>query len=281
MEEQQKNLFIAIALTVLIMIGYQLFVMPLFEKPKPPAPVQVQTQTAPGAPAPATSPTATPGAAPNARIVGGRATAPSAAAAKPKSRAEALEESPRVRIDTPKLHGSIALIGGRLDDLRLAAYHETVDPKSPEIVLLSPLSAKDGYSIDIGWFAADESAHAPDHDTRWTVGDDHPLTPSHPVELRWDNGRGLTFTRRITVDENYLFTVTQKVENHTQTAVALFPYGSIARDWQSPQSTSYLLHEGPIGILDGKLHDGGVCFLGAINCDKYNYADVKKAPVAF
>jgi YidC/Oxa1 family membrane protein insertase len=281
MDPQQKNLFIAIALTVLIMVGYQVFVMPLFEKPKPPAPVQQQTQTAPVAPAPATSPTGTPGATPNAPSVAAPATAPSTAAAKPKSRAEALEESPRVRIDTPKLHGSIALVGGRLDDLRLDAYHETADPKSPEIVLLSPLSANDGYSIDIGWFAADESAHTPGHDTRWTVADDHALTPTHPVELSWDNGQGLTFTRRIAVDENYLFTVTQKVENHGQTAVALFPYGSIARDWRPPESISYLLHEGPIGILDGKLHDGGVCFLGAINCDKYNYADVKKGPVAF
>jgi YidC/Oxa1 family membrane protein insertase len=275
MEDQQKNLFIAIALTVLIMIGYQLFVLPLFEKPKPPAPIQTQTQTTPStAPPPATSPTAAPGSAPG--IPGA---APGTPAAAPKSRAEVLAESPRIRIDTPKLHGSINLVGGHLDDLTLATYHETPDPKSPEIVLLSPLSAKDGYSIDFGWFAAGPSVQVPTHDTHWIATSEGALTPSHPVELNWDNGQGLTFTRRIAVDENYLFTVTQSVTNHSANEVALFPYGSIARDWQAPVSSSYLLHEGPIGVLNGKLHDGGTCFLHLVDCDKYNYADVKKEPV--
>jgi YidC/Oxa1 family membrane protein insertase len=207
-------------------------------------------------------------------------TATSAPAAAPKSRAEVLAEGARIRIDTPKLHGSIALVGGRLDDLTLATYHDTPDTASPEIVLLSPLSAKDGYSIDFGWFAADKSVQVPTHETRWIAASEGALTPTHPVELSWDNGQGLTFTRRIAVDENYLFTVSQSVTNHGTNAVALFPFGSVARDWQAPASSSYLLHEGPIGVLNGKLHDGGVCFLGVVNCDKYNYADAKKEPVA-
>jgi YidC/Oxa1 family membrane protein insertase len=223
MEDQQKNLFIAIALTVLIMIGYQLFVMPLFEKPKPPAPVQ--TQTAPSTTAPAPAPTATPGSAP---AVPGAA--PSAPAAAPKSRAEVLAASPRIRIDTPKLHGSIALVGGRLDDLELAAYHETIDPKSPEIVLLSPPGTQDPYFIDAGWSAADKAVAVPGDETRWTAKSEGALTPTHPVELTWDNGQGLTFTRRIAVDENYLFTVTQSVANRGEAAVSLYPYGFIWRE---------------------------------------------------
>jgi len=252
MEDQQKNLFIAIALTVLIMIGYQLFVVPLFEKPKPPAPVQTQTQTqtAPGSTPPASSPTAAPGQVP---AVPGAA--PATPAAAPKSRAEVLAASPRIRIDTPKLHGSISLIGGHLDDLGLAAYRETIDPKSPEIVLLSPLGTQDPYFIDVGWSAADKSMPVPGEETRWTARSEGALTPTHPVELTWDNGKGLTFTRRIAVDENYLFTVTQSVVNHGEAAVTLYSYGFIWREGTPPVSPSYLLHEGPIGVIDGTLKE--------------------------
>ena len=250
MEDQQKNLLIAVALTVLIMIGYQLFVMPLFEKPKPPAPVQTQTQTAPSTAQSPASPTAAPGSAP---AVPGAA--PSTHATAPKSRAEVLAASPRVRIDTPKLHGSIALVGGHLDDLSLAAYHETIDPKSAEIVLLSPLGTQDPYFIDVGWSAGDKSMPVPGEETRWTTTRDGALTPTHPVELAWDNGRGLTFTRRIAVDENYLFTVTQSVVNHGEAAVTLYPYGFIWREGSPPVSSSYLLHEGPIGVIDGTLKE--------------------------
>ena len=277
MEDQQKNLFIAIALTVLIMIGYQLFVVPLFEKPKPPTPVQTQTQTqtAPStAPPPAASPTAAPGAAP-----GVPGAAPGTPAAAPKSRAEVLAESPRIRIDTPKLHGSISLVGGHLDDLQLATYRETVDPKSPEIVLLSPAHTQDPYFIDVGWSSSDKSMPVPGDETRWTPASQGALTPTHPVELTWDNGKGLTFTRRIAVDDNYLFTVTQSVANHGDAAVSLYSYGLVWREGQPPVSPSYLLHEGPIGVLNGTLHDGS-CFLW-FGCDRYSYAELKKAPVDY
>jgi YidC/Oxa1 family membrane protein insertase len=277
MEDQQKNLFIAIALTVLIMIGYQLFVMPLFEKPKPPAPVQTQTQTqtAPGSTPPAPSPTAAPGQAP---AVPGAA--PATPAAAPKSRAEVLAASPRIRIDTPKLHGSITLVGGHVDDLALATYHETIDPKSPEIVLLSPLGTQDAYFIDVGWSAGDKSIAMPGEETRWTAKTEGALTPTHPVELGWDNGQGLSFTRRIAVDENYLFTVTQSVTNHGEAAVTLYPNGFIWREGKPPGLSNALLHEGPIGVLGGTLHDGG-CILYFLNCDSYNYTDIKKAPVGY
>src|SRR5690242_16085858 len=212
MEEQQKNLFIVMAL-LLVIFMVSPFIQEFFFG-KPPAHQQT-TQTAPtGTTSPQGTPTGAPAAAPGSTPAVPGAATPAPAAAAPKSRAEVLGETPRIRIDTPKLRGSIALVGGRLDDLELAAYHETTDPGSPEIVLLSPLSAKDGYSIDVGWFAAGESARTPGHDTHWTVADDLALTPKHSVELSWNNGQGLTFTRRIAVDENYLFTVTQKVENH-------------------------------------------------------------------
>jgi YidC/Oxa1 family membrane protein insertase len=246
---------------------------------KPPAPQQ-QTQTTPtgqtaqpGQTPPQGAPTAAPGATPS--VPGTTASTP---AATPKSRAEVLGETPRIRIDTPKLHGSIALIGGHIDDLKLASYHETIDPNSPEIVLLSPLGTPDPYFIDVGWSANDPST-VPNIETRWTTTSEGALTPTHPVELTWDNGKGLTFTRRIAVDDNYLFTVTQSVQNHSGAAVTLFPNGFIWREGKPPVSSTYLLHEGPIGVLGGTLHDGS-CFLG-LACDKYSYAELKKGPAEY
>ena len=279
MEEQQKNLFIFMAIMVAI-----LFVTPLvqeyfFPKPPPaPAPVQ-QTQTTPGnaqsptspTPAPGAPATATPGAAP-------AVSAAAAPAAKPRAEVLAASKNTRIEISTPKLHGSISLIGGNLDDLTLATYRETIDPKSPEIVLLAPLGTADPYFIDIGWSAGDRSL-VPGPETRWTAKTQGALTPTHPVELSWDNGKGLTFTRKISVDENYLFTITQNVTNHGAEAVSLYADGFIWREGKPPVSRSYLLHEGPIGVMGGTLHDGS-CFLG-LSCDKYSYDQLKKGPAEY
>ena len=259
MEEQQKNLFIVMAL-LLVIFMVSPFIQEFFFG-KPPAHQQT-TQTAPtgtatptGTTSPQATPTGAPAAAPGSTPAVPGAAAPAPAAAALKSRAEVLGETPRIRIDTPKLHGSIALVGGRLDDLELAAYHETIDPTSPDIVLLSPRGATDPYFIDVGWSSGDKSIPVPNDETRWTAKTEGALTPSHPVELTWDNGKGLTFTRRVAVDDNYLFTVTQSVTNNGASPVTLYPYGFIWREGAPPVSPSYLLHEGPIGVIDGTLKE--------------------------
>src|SRR5271170_4374522 len=142
----QRNLLLAIVLSVAILVAFQY----LFEKMRPvpaPAPTQVTaTQSAPSTPVPGTAaPGAAPGVAAPASTTGGSATAPA-----PETREAALAEQPRVRINTPRLHGSIALTGGRIDDLTLANYHETVDPKSPEVVLLWPTGTADPYFAEFG-----------------------------------------------------------------------------------------------------------------------------------
>jgi len=223
---EQRNLLLAIVLSVGILIGFQY----LFEKIRPPAPPPspaVPTQTAPATPAPApgtTTPrTAAPGTAPGA---------PSATSATPapavETREEAIAEQPRVRINTPRLHGSVALTGGRIDDLTLATYHETVDPKSPEVVLLWPNGTKEPYFAEFGWVAGASGIKVPGPDTRWTASGG-PLTPSGPLTLTWDNGAGLVFTRTISVDENYMFTVRDAVRNSGTAPVNLLPYALISR----------------------------------------------------
>src|SRR6202045_5380444 len=220
----QRNLLLAIVLSVGILVGFQF----LFEKIRPtpttPSPA-VPTQTAPATPAPGA---AAPGTAPGAAAPGTSAPgAPSAAGVAPapgaETREQAIAEQPRVRINTPRLHGSVALTGGRIDDLTLATYHETVDPKSPEVVLLWPKGTKDPYFAEFGWVAGTSGTKAPGPDTPWTAAGG-PLSPTQPLTLTWDNGAGLVFTRTIAIDENYMFTVRDAVRNGGSTPVNLLPY---------------------------------------------------------
>src|SRR5262249_2617683 len=172
-----------------------------------------------------------------------------------QSRATVIAETPRVAIRTDSLIGTISVIGGRLDHLRLARYRETVDPKSPQIVLLSPPGARDAYYADFSWLSdAGANIKLPDSNTRWTA-DNQTLTVDHSVTLTWDNGQGLTFTRHFAVDQYYMFTVTNSVKNNGTAAVKLYPYGRIRRVGTPKTLNYYLLHEGLLGVLGGSLRE--------------------------
>ncbi|HEV2162041.1 MAG TPA: membrane protein insertase YidC [Stellaceae bacterium] len=255
----QRNLIIAIAISITILIGFQYFGERFFPAPMPTPPAKTAST--------ANAPAATPGAP---------ATAPSVVGeAKVAPRAQVLASTPRVAIDTPRLVGSINLIGGRIDDLTLRTYHETVDPKSAEIVLLAPDGSEHPYFLQFGWLAASPNVKVPGPETRWTASGGA-LTPSHPIDLTWDNGAGLKFTRHIAVDSQYIFTVTDHVTNSGAAAVKLSPYVVDVRKGEPEVSNTYLLHEGPIGVTDGKLHDGSCLFL--LGCDPFNYDEMKKHP---
>ncbi len=199
--QDQRNLILAVVLSAIVLIGYsQLF------PSRHPVPVAqpVATQVVPVTPV--------------APIV----------AAKTGPQAEILADAPRIPIETPRLHGSISLAGGRIDDLGLNDYYETTEHKK-QVTLLSPAGSADPYFVEFGW-AADAAATAvPNAQTVWTHADNHSLTSDSPVTLTWDNGAGLVFERTISVDRNYLFTIKQKVTNNGMAAVALHPYGMIIR----------------------------------------------------
>jgi len=162
----------------------------------------------------------------------------------------ALSQSQRVAIETPLVAGSISLTGGRIDDLQLHTYHETVDPTSPEIILLSPASSQSPYFAEFGWSAAATSGLTlPSRDTIWSAPQGATLTTTTPVTLTYDNGQGLIFKRQIAIDENYMFTVAQTVENQTGAPVTLHPYGLISRTGTPQTSGYYILHEGLIGVM--------------------------------
>ncbi|OAN55188.1 membrane protein insertase YidC [Paramagnetospirillum marisnigri] len=242
----QRNLFLAIAISVAIMIGWQ------YAFPSKPSVPQTTEQTA-GAPAP-TAATAT---APTPQVPGTPAvTSPTAAAAVAKeSRGGALDKSRRVAIQTPSAHGSVALMGARIDDLTLVKYRETPDPASPEINLLSPAGSPDPYWAEFGWVASDPTVKVPGPETVWTPQSSGPLTPDNKLVLTWDNGEGLRFVRTIAVDADYMFAVSQRVENYGAKPVSLHPFAVLARTGTPAVAGMYILHEGPLGVFDGTLKE--------------------------
>ncbi|KAB2920865.1 MAG: membrane protein insertase YidC [Hyphomicrobiaceae bacterium] len=262
-QDNQKNLLLAIVLSVSVLLFWQLFYAgPKLkeEQERRQRSQQQQTQVQPGAPKAA--PEAVPGSLPTAQQQSG--TVPSLATPA-LTRAAAIEANPRVRIETPSLKGSVALKGGRVDDLVLVRYHEAADIKSPNVVLFSPSGSPEPYYAEYGWVAAAGAAQpVPDRDTLWRAEAPGPLTPAAPLTLAWDNGKGLLFKRRIAIDADYLITVTDEVENKGSAEVSLFPYALISRHGMPKVQGYYILHEGLIGVL------------GDAGLKEITYADVLK-----
>ena len=165
------------------------------------------------------------------------------------SREQAAAGSPRVAIDTPALQGSLALKGGRIDDLFLKDYRTTVAKSSPPVELFRPEGAKQAYFADFGWSGP---AATPGPLTAWTRQGAGALSPGHPVILTYDNGAGLAFTRTLGVDDKYMFTVTDQVANHGPSSVKLAPYATVQRQGE-PETAPNIIHQGAIGELGGQL----------------------------
>jgi len=244
----QRNLILALVLSMAILIGFQFLYADREPPPQDAALTEEGLAPAPdGVPAPgngvpqadAAAPGAVPGVAPDLIM----------------TREEVLQANNRVAIETPRVHGSFALTGGRIDDLWLSDYRETLDADSPEVLLLSPLGAPGAYYAEFGWAAASQGAtKVPDAQTLWTANRDT-LTPDSPVTLTWDNGEGLEFFRTLAIDDNYMITVTQRVENNGTASVTLFPYALASRTGLPDTLGFFILHEGPIGVFNETLSE--------------------------
>ncbi|MEM9319849.1 MAG: membrane protein insertase YidC [Pseudomonadota bacterium] len=172
------------------------------------------------------------------------------------TRTEALEDSPRITIDTPRLAGSISLQGGRIDDLALLGYREDLAEGSPDVTLLSPAGGPAAYYALYGWAPAGELDFnaVPNANTDWALESGETLSPGSPVTLVWDNGAGLIFRRTIAIDADYMFTVTQSVENTGTEDVRLAPYGIVARHGLPDYLENFFIsHEGVVRVADGTL----------------------------
>ncbi len=161
----------------------------------------------------------------------------------------------RVKIDTPALHGSINLMGGTIDDVTLAQYHQTLDDSSPEVILLTPRYTNDVYFMDSGWVAADKALNLPDDSSLWTVESGNELTPATPVTIKFDNGHGIIFRKTFSIDERYMITVKQSVENKSGTDISLAPYGLINRTWDITKKAVYVSHEGLVAVSGDELKE--------------------------
>ena len=256
-DNNNRNLILATVLSFLVvMVWYTLFA------PEPPAPqdpaVVSQQATAPeGVIAPPAS-----GVAPGQ---------PSELVT-PSS--DPTATAPRITIDTPALSGTISLAGGRIDDLLLKGYHETIEPDSPLVRLLQPtsgtavagmpsvpgiraVSTQKPYYAVYGWVAAQgiDPALVPNAATIWTLESGEVLAPGKPVVLAWDNGAGQIFRRSFAVDEKFLFTVNQSIENTAAVPFSAQPYGIIARHGRPDTQSFYILHEGVVGVLNDTLKE--------------------------
>ncbi|HET7804546.1 MAG TPA: membrane protein insertase YidC [Pseudolabrys sp.] len=240
-----KNTILAIVLSALVLLGWQYFFAAPQEKARQEQLQQQAQQQKQNAAVPGQHKPAQPQAQSQ---VPGQASPPSSAA--PIDRKAALANSPRIPIATDTLQGSVALKGGRIDDLALVKFRETTDPKSPPIILLSPSGTGDPFYAEFGWTgAAGANVKLPTSETVWKQVGSGALGVGHPVTLTYDNGEGLEFRRTISVDDKYLFTIKDDVSNKGESPVTLFPYALISRHGIPPTAGYYVLHEGLIGVL--------------------------------
>ena len=236
MDDQNKNLILATVLSFLVIMVWFVLFPPPEPVVDPNAPAAV-TQAEPAAPG---------------------TVAPSAAATSDAAAASPSATAPRVMIDTPELKGSISLLGGRLDDLELKSYKQTIEPDSGIVRLLAPVGQPNAYYALFGWGPAGslDFADVPGANTEWSPAGGGTLAPGNPVTLRWDNGKGLVFTRQIAVDEGFMFTVADTVENTGTAEARLYPYGIVARHGVPTDLENFFVsHEGVVGRTDGTLEE--------------------------
>ena len=234
MDDQNKNLLLATALSfVVILVWFLVFPPP--EAPLLPEPATVADSNTPVTAAPEATATAVPDTAP-----------------------AALAAAARVTIDTPRLQGSLSLLGGRIDDIRLKDFRETLTPDAPIVTVMRPQGQDDAYYALYGWAAGNgvEPGDVPGPTTLWSAPTDAILTPAAPVTLTWDNGKGLIFTRTLAVDADFMITVTQSVTNTGAAAASLAPFGLLVRHGEPDDLKKFfILHEGVVAMADGTLSE--------------------------
>ncbi|WP_204113253.1 membrane protein insertase YidC [Shimia biformata] len=242
MDDQNKNLILATALSfAVILVWFLLF--------PPPEPQATDPNAVAGATEAATADVTTPSVA----------AAPSAAPGTTPTTETTVDpaaDAPRIAIETDRVKGSIALTGGRIDDLSLKDYRETLEADADIVHFLNPLGKPHAFYALYGWAPGQGLTldAVPGANTGWTVEGNDTLTETAPVTLVWDNGQGLTFRREISVDQNYMFSVKQSVENTGAGTVSLAPYGILARHGTPPDLKKFfILHEGLVQMADGEL----------------------------
>ena len=228
------NLIAAITLSIAIIFGWQQF----FEKPRL-AKIAEQNKTY------------------NQQMVELKKQSAIATVEKEKlvDRALSIESSPRVKINSDLLSGSISLKGLRFDDLTLVKYKQTLNENSESVELFSPQSYKDAYFAEIGWWGKDKNITYPTSSTVWK-SDKNELLSNSLVKLHWISPEKIKFSVTISLDENYLFTIKQSVENNSAKPISIQFYGLINKSHENkPDNMVNILHQGMIGAVGGELQE--------------------------
>jgi len=252
MDDQNKNLILATALSFLvILVWFWLF---------PPEDIAPQVAEAPAVGQTVDGATPAPDGVASAPLAEGVvAVAPTLGGSNADTRDAALGKTARILIKTARVSGSLSLIGGRIDDLQLLDYNVRLNDPSEKEVLLSPAGGPQAYYTLYGWSPAASSglefSDVPGAETPWALESGVDLTQSTPITLKWDNGKGLIFRRKVAIDGNYMFTVTQSVENNTASLIRMAPYGIVARQGEPDVIGFYILHEGVVRASDGEIQE--------------------------
>ncbi len=168
------------------------------------------------------------------------------------SREEALNQTARVQFENKSIIGSISLKGATIDDLTFKEYNVSLNTKE-KVNLLSPRNLEEGYLVESGFVTNDKNIDMPNSDTIWSISGNQKLTDQSPITLSWSNNQGIIFEKEIFLDDNFLFTIKQRVINSNDQTYDLYPYGQIIRNKIPQISNFYILHEGLIADLDGEL----------------------------
>ena len=233
-----KNVLMAVILSTVIIVGWQVLVVdPELKKTKTEVTKVEQTTSANNG-------------KPSAPSINNKLPAPQ----KLISRTDAVSSEQRVRLENEKLTGSISLNGALIDDVVLKTYKETLDKNSKQVVILNPKKMNTGYYLESGWASAN-NLKVPDNNSVWTLVKNKSLTPQTPIELEWDNKNGLIFNKKIEIDNQYLFKITESIKNNSKNKIDLFHYSQITRKEKPSVQNFYILHEGLVGVIDERLQE--------------------------
>jgi YidC/Oxa1 family membrane protein insertase len=234
---ENRNVIIAVILSTAILIGWSMYFENPDEAQRKRLELQGKTETQTNIQKPETPQTA------------------KANPTKGISRSDALKETDRVFIENSNLSGSISLRGALIDDIILKNYRETLDKSSKPIVVLSPKKSEDGYFVESGWATTKSDVKVPDNNSVWQIREGKKLTPASPVTLEWNNREGVVFSKKIEVDDKYLFKITETIRNEKSKTIELFHYSQITKNTKPSTENFYILHEGLIGVVDKNLKE--------------------------
>jgi len=243
MTPENRNLIMAVALSMIVLLGWQIFVIqPEMEK-------EAAEQERIAAEMAQSAATANDSGQPSASAASG-----TPAIINNTAPAKAVDTAKRIVIDAPLVRGSFSVRGARLDDVILTSYNETLDENSENIHFLKKISSDTPFFAEFGWSSSDSGQTMPSADSLWSADRDV-LSPATPVTLTWDNGQGLQFTRRISINDDYLFVFEDSVTSSLPGDITLYPYGLVRRHGTPATTGMYILHEGPLGVFDETLNE--------------------------